>query len=73
MEQILTRHTWMDGQVQAHTKTLAEYQKYLKKGQDPQLKAFASQISPIVADHLQMAQKMASGSGTGSHGTRSGR
>ncbi|GAX41681.1 outer membrane protein [Tolypothrix sp. NIES-4075] len=49
---------YMQGQVQAHTNTLAEYQKYLDQGQDPQLKAFASKISPLVAQHLQMAQKM---------------
>ena len=49
---------YMQGQVQAHTKTQAEYQKYLDQGQDPQLKAFATKISPLVAQHLQMAQKM---------------
>ena len=49
---------YMQGQVQAHTKTDAEYQKYLNQGQDPQLKAFASKIEPLVAQHLQMAQKI---------------
>jgi len=49
---------YMQGQVQAHTRTQAEYQKYLDQGQDPQLKAFASKIAPVVAQHLQMAQKM---------------
>ena len=49
---------YMQGQVQAHTKTDAEYQKYLNQGQDPQLKAFASKIEPVVAQHLQMAQKI---------------
>lgn len=49
---------YMQGQVQAHTKTQAEYQKYLDQGQDPQLRAFATKISPVVAQHLQMAQKM---------------
>ncbi|MGI8503684.1 MAG: DUF4142 domain-containing protein [Hassallia sp.] len=49
---------YLEGQVQAHTKTQAEYQKYLDQGQDPQLKAFATKISPLVAQHLQMAQKM---------------
>jgi putative membrane protein len=49
---------YMQGQVQAHTKTQAEYQKYLDQGQDPQLRAFATKISPLVAQHLEMAQKM---------------
>ncbi len=48
---------YMQGQVQAHTKTQAEYQKYLKQGQDPDLQGFASKISPVVAEHLEMAQK----------------
>ena len=52
---------YLQGQVQAHTKTQAEYQKYLKQGQDPDLQAFASKISPIVAEHLQMAQKDVAG------------
>lgn len=61
---------YMQGQVQAHSKTLANYQNYLKQGQDPDLTAFASQFAPIVADHLQMAQNMAGGSGTtGSSGS----
>lgn len=55
---------YMQGQVQAHSKTLANYQNYLKQGQDPDLTAFASKIAPIVADHLQMAQSMVGGSGT---------
>ncbi len=48
---------YMEAQVQAHTKTQAEFQKYLQQGQDPDLQAFANKISPIVAEHLQMAQK----------------
>ena len=49
---------YMQGQLQAHTKTQAEYQKYIKQGQDPDLQAFAQKISPIVAEHKQMAQKI---------------
>ena len=50
---------YIQGQIQAHTKTLAEYQKYIKQGQDPDLQAFAKKIAPIVAEHRQMAQKTA--------------
>ena len=49
---------YIQGQVDAHTRTEAEYQRYLEQGQDQQLKAFASKFSPIVAQHLQMAQRM---------------
>jgi putative membrane protein len=60
---------YMQGQVQAHTKTLADYQNYLSQGQDSDLSAFANKIAPIVADHLQMAQNMTGGSGSSSSGT----
>ncbi|MBD0261185.1 MAG: DUF4142 domain-containing protein [Tolypothrix sp. Co-bin9] len=49
---------YMQGQVQAHTRTQAEYEKYLKQGQDPQLRAFAGKILPVVVQHLEMAEKM---------------
>lgn len=49
---------YMNGQVQAHSKTQQRYQAYLRQGQDPQLKTFASRIAPIVAEHLQMARSM---------------
>jgi putative membrane protein len=50
---------YMNRQVQAHSKTWGEFQKYLQQGQDPNLKAFASKMSPVVAEHLNMAQKIA--------------
>lgn len=49
---------YMEGQVQAHAKTQAEYQRYLNQGQDPQLRAFANTVLPIVTGHLQMARTM---------------
>ncbi|MGF1963030.1 MAG: DUF4142 domain-containing protein [Aulosira sp. DedVER01a] len=49
---------YMQVQTQAHQKTLAEYQKYQREGQDQDLRGFANEISPLVAQHLQMAQKM---------------
>ncbi len=67
---------YMQGQVQAHQKTLAEYQNYLQNGhqktlaeyqnylqngQDQDLRTFASEVALIVAEHLQMAQKMTAG------------
>lgn len=49
---------YMTGQVQAHNKTEQRFKAYLRQGQDPQLKTFASRIEPIVAEHLQMARSM---------------
>jgi putative membrane protein len=51
-------HAYMQGQVQGHQKTLAEYQKYLQNGQYPNLKAFARQVAPTVGNHLQLAQRI---------------
>jgi putative membrane protein len=47
------------GQIQSHAKTQAEYRRYLCEGKDPELRAFASQVLPIVTDHLRMAQELA--------------
>lgn len=52
---------YMQGQVEAHKKTLADYQSYLQNGQDQDLRAFAGEIAPLVAQHLEMAQKMTAG------------
>ncbi|MER3436112.1 MAG: hypothetical protein C4288_22800, partial [Leptolyngbya sp. ERB_1_1] len=42
--------------VKAHTKTETVYQTELKQGQDTEVKGFANQVLPIVAEHLQMAK-----------------
>jgi putative membrane protein len=52
---------YMKGQTQAHTKTQATYQTVLQQGQDPEVKAFASQVLPVVTAHLRMAQNMVAG------------
>lgn len=52
---------YMQAQVEAHTKTLNDYQSYLKQGQNAELQAFATKIEPVVQQHLQMAQNMGSG------------
>jgi putative membrane protein len=49
---------YMDSQVKAHSKTYDEFQKYLKQGQDSKLKAFARNMSPVVAKHLEMAKNI---------------
>ncbi|MBW4504385.1 MAG: DUF4142 domain-containing protein [Scytonema hyalinum WJT4-NPBG1] len=49
---------YMQGQVRVHSKTQTELQKYLQQGQDPDLKAFADKILPVVAKHREKAQKI---------------
>jgi putative membrane protein len=52
---------YMSGQAKAHAKTQAVYQTELKQGQDTSVKAFASQVLPVVTAHLRMAQSMVAG------------
>lgn len=49
---------YLRGQVMAHQQTLATMQRYAANGTDPELKAFASDMAPVVANHLQMAQRL---------------
>lgn len=49
---------YIAGQAQAHAKTQAEFQRYLREGRDPQLRAFATQVLPIVQGHLKTAQSL---------------
>jgi len=52
---------YMNGQAKAHAKTEAIYQKELKQGRDSDVKAFATQILPIVAEHYKMAENILAG------------
>lgn len=52
---------YMQAQVQAHSKTLNDYQAYIQQGKNPELQAFATKIQPVVQEHLQMAQSMVAG------------
>ncbi len=52
---------YMSGQVKAHSKTRGIYQKELQQGRDSEIKAFANQVLPLVAEHLRMAQNMVAG------------
>lgn len=54
---------YMQAQVTAHSKTLANYQNYINNGKDPELKAFASKTASVVDSHLKMAQSMVGNSG----------
>lgn len=51
---------YMAGQVQAHTATEAEYRRYLQQNQggDQDVRAFANQGLPLVAQHRQTATNM---------------
>jgi len=48
--------------VSDHKKDVAEFKREANSGSDPDVKNFASQTLPTLQEHLQMAQKMNSGS-----------
>ena len=49
---------YIRGQVGDHQKTAQLFEWEIGSGQDPQLKAFASEILPVVLRHLQMAENI---------------
>lgn len=52
---------YMEGQVEGHQEALKLQQSYGESGGDPNLKAVASQLTPIVQHHLDEAQTILSG------------
>ena len=50
--------TYIRGQVTDHQQTVQLLEYEIGSGQDAQLKGFASQVLPIVMQHLQMAQSI---------------
>lgn len=50
---------YMDQQVKAHDEALNMLREYSQAGTNADLKAFATKTAPKVAQHLEMAQKMA--------------
>lgn len=50
---------YMDQQVKAHDEALNMLRTYAQDGTNADLKAFATKTAPKVAQHLEMAQKMA--------------
>ncbi|MBV8092542.1 MAG: DUF4142 domain-containing protein, partial [Acetobacteraceae bacterium] len=49
---------YIAAQIQDHQRTIQLLEYEIGSGQDPDLKAFASQTLPIVIQHLQMAQAL---------------
>ena len=47
--------------IQEHRNAVALFTKEAEQGQHPQLKAFASQMLPMLQEHLQRAQQLADG------------
>ena len=54
-------HQYMEGQVEGHREALELQQSYGESGGDPNLKAVASELTPIVRHHFDEAQTILSG------------
>jgi len=50
---------YTDAMVKDHEEDVAEFDKASKNAQDPDLKAWAAKVLPIIQDHLKMAKEMA--------------
>ncbi len=50
---------YMDAMVRDHANTVALFEQQAARGQDPDLKAFATQKLPALRDHLQAARRLA--------------
>jgi putative membrane protein len=51
---------YMQDMVQDHKEDVADFRKEAEHGQDRQLKAFAAKYLPVLEQHLQMAESIAS-------------
>ena len=50
---------YMEAMVRDHANTVALFQQQATRGQDPDLRAFATQMLPALRDHLQAARRLA--------------
>ena len=49
---------YVSGQIQGHARTIQLLEYEIGSGQNPRLKGFASEILPVVMEHLAMAQRL---------------
>lgn len=50
---------YMKDQVRTHERSLRDFQREMRDGQDDNVKAFAARVLPLVQEHLQTAQNLA--------------
>lgn len=63
-------HQYMQGQLQAHQKTVALFEQQDKSGENRALKTFARQTLPMLRAHLQEAEILTKGGGVASNPSR---
>jgi putative membrane protein len=50
---------FVQDEIRGHQKALAEFKREAQHGQDPDVKAYASKMIPVLEDHLHEAQALA--------------
>jgi putative membrane protein len=53
--------TYVDAQMQGHVETVAMFEAYAKNGDNPRIKAFASDLLPTLRTHLDHVKKLQAG------------
>jgi putative membrane protein len=59
---------FVQDEIRDHEKALAEFKREAQHGQDPEVKAYASKMIPVLEDHLHEAQALAKPTKTRSGG-----
>ena len=49
---------YLEMEIKVHSKDLSAYQKELKDGKDPEVKAWAAKTVPMIEKHLKMARDL---------------
>jgi putative membrane protein len=49
---------YVDDQIRDHDKTIALFEREVKSGKDPELKAFAEKTLPTLKEHRSMVQEL---------------
>lgn len=52
-------HVFVQDEIRDHQKALAEFKREAQHGQDPDVKAYASKMIPVLEDHLHEAEALA--------------
>ena len=66
-------HAYMQQMVKDHQETLKKLQDASKNAKDPDIKAAATKMAPIVQQHLQMARSLSGGEAAAGGGKKSGK
>jgi putative membrane protein len=56
---------YLDQMLQDHKKSIADFERYTREGNDPELKAFAEKSLPTLQAHLKLTQAARAGDGNG--------